>query len=124
MSQGRSSEPVAQAVQDAGSVPAACRRVGEELGINTDTLRGRAKQAQIDAGRRPGPVLPMARIRQLEWEDAEQPAEHLCAAGIEAATRHRTPEPATNPHGIVIAGAYRSRTIWDGDVDQCKEPSR
>ena len=61
MSQGRSSEPLAQAVQDAGSVTAACRRVGEELGINTDTLRGRAKQAQIDAGQRPGPVLPMAR---------------------------------------------------------------
>jgi hypothetical protein len=60
MSQGRSSEPLAQAVQDAGSVTAACRRVGEELGINTDTLRGRAKQAQI-AGQRPGPVLPMAR---------------------------------------------------------------
>jgi hypothetical protein len=30
----------------------------------------------------------------------------------------------TRPHGMVIAGAYRSRTIWDGGVDRCKEPSR
>ena len=28
----------------------ACRRVGEQLGINADTLRGWVKQAQIDAG--------------------------------------------------------------------------
>jgi transposase len=36
------------------SVTGACRRVGEQLGINRDTLRGWVKQAQIDAGARPG----------------------------------------------------------------------
>ena|SRR5260221_7928708 len=40
--------------EDAGSVTAACRRIGEELGINSDTLRGWVKQAQIDSGKRPG----------------------------------------------------------------------
>jgi len=35
--------------QDA-SVTAACRKVGGELGLNADTLRGWAKQAQIDRG--------------------------------------------------------------------------
>ena len=35
--------------QDA-SVTAACRKVGGELGIKADTLRGWAKQAQIDRG--------------------------------------------------------------------------
>jgi transposase len=40
---------------EAGNVTAACRRIGEEPGINADTLRGRVKQAQIDAGKRPGP---------------------------------------------------------------------
>ena len=40
------------------SVTGACRRVGEQLGINRDTLRGWLKQAQIDAGARPGcPVM-------------------------------------------------------------------
>jgi transposase len=36
------------------SVTGACRQVGEQLGINRDTLRGWVKQAQIDAGTRPG----------------------------------------------------------------------
>src|SRR6516165_7619364 len=39
--------------QDA-SVTAACRKVSGELGIKPDTLRGWAKQAQIDRGMRPG----------------------------------------------------------------------
>ena len=36
------------------SVTGACSRVGEQLGINRDTLRGWVKQAQVDAGTRPG----------------------------------------------------------------------
>lgn len=58
--------------EEAGSVTGACRRVGEQLGINTDTLRGWVKQAQIDAGLRPGVTTSeSARIRELEKENAE-----------------------------------------------------
>ena len=39
------------------SVTAACRKVGGELGIKADTLRGWAKRAQIDRGMRPGTAL-------------------------------------------------------------------
>ena len=57
---------------DAGSITAACRRIGEQLGINSDTLRGWVKQAQVDAGLRPGTATAdAARIRQLERENAE-----------------------------------------------------
>ena len=57
--------------QDA-SVTAACRKVGAELGINADTLRGWAKQAQIDRGLRPGTASADAtRIRALERENSE-----------------------------------------------------
>lgn len=57
---------------EAGNVTAACRRIGGELGINADTLRGWVKQAQIDAGKRPGTTSgDAARIRQLERENAE-----------------------------------------------------
>ena len=57
--------------QDA-SVTAACRKVGGELGIKPDTLRGWAKQAQIDRGMRPGTTsADAARIRALERENAE-----------------------------------------------------
>jgi len=58
--------------ESAGSVSGACRRVGEELGINPDTLRGWVKQAQIGNGSRPGTTTAdAARIRQLEKENAE-----------------------------------------------------
>jgi transposase len=58
--------------EEAGSVTGACRRVGEQLGINVDTLRGWVKQAQIDAGLRPGVTTSeSARIRELERENAE-----------------------------------------------------
>ena len=58
--------------QEAGSITAACRRIGEELGINSDTLRGWVKQAQVDSGKRPGTTTAdVARIRQLERENAE-----------------------------------------------------
>jgi transposase len=54
------------------SVTEACRRVGEQLGINRDTLRGWVKQADIDAGTRPGlSTEERSRIRQLERENAE-----------------------------------------------------
>ena len=57
--------------QDA-SVTAACRKVGAELGINADTLRGWAKRAQIDRGMRPGTAsADAARIRAREKENAE-----------------------------------------------------
>jgi transposase len=57
--------------QDA-SVTAACRKVGGELGIKPGTLRGWAKQAQIDRGMRPGTTsADAARIRALERENAE-----------------------------------------------------
>jgi len=57
--------------ESAGSVSGGCRRVGEELGINPDTLRGWVKQAQIDNGSRPGTTTADAgRIRQLEKENA------------------------------------------------------
>jgi transposase len=58
--------------EEAGSVTGACRRVGEQLGINADTLRGWVKQAQVDAGLRPGVTTSeSARIRDLEKENAE-----------------------------------------------------
>jgi transposase len=54
------------------SVTGACRRVGEQLGINRDTLRGWVKQAQIDAGARPGVSSDdRRRLVELERENRE-----------------------------------------------------
>lgn len=47
-------------------------RVGEELDINAETLRGWVRQAQIDSGARPGTTTSDAeRICQLEAENKE-----------------------------------------------------
>ncbi len=58
--------------EEAGSTTAACSRIGDQLGINRDTLRGWVKQAEIDTGLRPGVSTgDAARVRQLEKENAE-----------------------------------------------------
>lgn len=47
-------------------------RIGQRVGVNPDTLRGWVKQAQIDAGERPGTTSDDGqRIKQLEAEVRE-----------------------------------------------------
>jgi transposase len=54
------------------SVTGACSKVGQQLGINRDTLRGWVKQVQIDAGTRPGVSSDQARrLKELEAENRE-----------------------------------------------------
>ena len=56
-----------------GNGRAVFRRVGEQLGINPETLRGRVRQAQIDEGQRPGTTTSDAqRLRELESEVRER----------------------------------------------------
>jgi transposase len=51
---------------------AACRRIGEQLGINHDTLRNWVKQARVDAGEAAGTTtVERARLRELERENRE-----------------------------------------------------
>jgi transposase len=50
----------------------ACKRIGEQLGINSETLRGWVTQAEIDAGARPGTSSSDAeRIATLERDNRE-----------------------------------------------------
>ena len=54
------------------SLNAAVVRIGQRVGVNSDTLRGWCKQAEIDAGERPGTSSSdAARIKQLEAENRE-----------------------------------------------------
>jgi len=61
-----------EARRDPSSRPSACKRIGEQLGINPDTLRGWVLQAEIDEGHRPGVSTSDAvRIAELEREVRE-----------------------------------------------------
>ena len=51
--------------------PGALRRVGEQLGINAETLRNWVQQAEIDAGARPGTTSDVQRLAELERENRE-----------------------------------------------------
>ena len=58
--------------KDPASRSSAVRRIGEQLGINPETLRGWVTQAEIDAGGRPGTSTSDAqRLVELERENRE-----------------------------------------------------
>ena len=64
-------------VRDADGLPGssrkqACRRVGQQLGISAETLRGWVNRAEIDDGDKPGITTETtARIAELEREVRE-----------------------------------------------------
>ena len=57
---------------DPATRPAAFRRVGEQLGINPETLRNWVVQAEVDEGHRPGTTTSESqRLVELEKEVCE-----------------------------------------------------
>ena len=61
-----------EARKDPASRPGAIRRIGEQLGINPETLRGWVSQAEVDEGTRPGTTTTDAqRLVELEREVRE-----------------------------------------------------
>jgi transposase len=86
---------VQQAAGETGSVVRACERVGASLGISKDTVRGWARQAQINDGATAGMTTAereeirdlKAKVRRLEDENsilrsAATYAGDRCQAGV------------------------------------------
>ncbi len=58
--------------KDPASRPSACKRIGEQLGINPETLRGWVTQAEVDEGQWPGVTsADAAKIAELERDIRE-----------------------------------------------------
>ena len=68
----RATRMTLEARQDPATRTGAFRRVGEQLGINPETLRNWVRQAEIDHGHRPGiTTSEAARVAELEKENRE-----------------------------------------------------
>lgn len=58
--------------KDPATRAGACKRIGEQLGINTETLRSWVTQAEVDGGQRAGTTTDdAARLTELEKEVRE-----------------------------------------------------
>ena len=68
----RATRLTVEARQDPSSRSGACKRIGEQLGVNTETLRSWVTQAEVDTGSRPGTTTSdAARLLELEKENRE-----------------------------------------------------
>jgi len=69
--------------RDPATRSGALRRVGDQLGINPETLRNWVSQAEIDQGHRPGVTTAEAqRIAELERENGTAAGERGLADGV------------------------------------------
>jgi len=63
---------VTEASGGPGGDRGACSRIGQQLGIPSDTLRGWVQRSEIDSGTRPGTTTDdAARLIELERENRE-----------------------------------------------------
>ena len=68
----RATRMAVEARRDPATRTGALKRIGAQLGINPETLRNWVKQAEVDAGRRPGTSTEdRQRIAELEREVRE-----------------------------------------------------
>jgi transposase len=83
--------------RDPQSRPSACLRIGKQLGINPETLRGWVIQAEIDEWARPGvspadaaPILELEREnRELRWSNSILRSASVIVRGVVAVGVHR-----------------------------------
>lgn len=68
----RATRMVLEALKDPETGKGAIGRIGSQLGVNAETLRTWVRQAEVDAGSRPGVTTPdQQRIKALETENKE-----------------------------------------------------
>jgi transposase len=97
------------------TVTGACRRVGEQLGINTDTLRNWVKDARVDAGQEPGvTTTERARIAALEREVRELRRANAILKTASAFFAAELDRPQPRPLGRAPIRPPRAPAVGDG----------
>lgn len=101
--------------QDPASRPGACTRIGEQFGINAETLRGWVMQAEVDAGARPGTTTgDSAKLAELERENHELRRANAILRSASASSRRSSTAPPAD-HRLHRAAQERLRSRADLD---------
>src|SRR4051812_39994861 len=96
---------VRQLRKELGTDHGTVKRVADQLGVGVETLRGWVKQAEIDAGVKPGVTTAEAeRVRQLEQENRE-----LRRANEIGGFKRWTQRPARRP--LMVSGSRASCVV-------------
>ncbi len=114
--------------KDPASRSGACSRIGGQLGINPETLRGWVAQAEVDTGSRPGTNTTDARrITELERENRELRRSNAilrtasayvgdrCQAGVSSSRRRRVSYTSRRPLWPLASASSR----WAWMVGRC-----
>ena len=100
----RATEMAVRLRRDPATRSGALRRVGDQLGINPETLRNWVQQAEIDAGERAGTTTAEGkRIAELEREVKELRR----ANGASATPRRPRPSSGSMPRTTASTGSGR-----------------
>jgi len=95
--------------KDPAGRPGACARIGEQLGINPETLRGWVMRAEVDAGARPGTATVEAvRVAELERENRELRRANAILRSASAFSRRSSTAPPVD-HRLHRAAEER---VW------------
>jgi transposase len=119
-SRERATRLAVEARQDPARKAGALQRIGEQLGINPETLRGWVKQAEIDADHAPGVTTAEAqRIKDLEAEVRElRRANEILKTASVNSTRQR------NNASSLSAGVSKSRVFRGLEFNRAATASR
>ena len=101
--------------------PGALQRVGEQLGINPETLRGWVNQAEVDAGQRAGMTTSDAR-RLAELERALWNMNEKSGATVLGDSSSNKINGTIGSH-IILNGSYQSFPFVKGEVGGVVDPA-
>jgi transposase len=102
--------------QQTGGQPGAIVRVANQLGVHREALRNWVRQAEVDAGQRPGvPTVDQQRIAELEREVRELRRANEILKAASAFSRPSSTVPGRgDPDDRCAPGALRGRADLPG----------